>query len=68
MQLQREHILKDISLWSYGHKMASRMDILDVMQHLGLQQLSSYEIKIEKLLQRVNLSLHRVNGMALQPN
>lgn len=45
--------------------MAGRMDILDVIQHLGLHQLSSQDIKIEKPLQSVNLSLHRVNGMAL---
>lgn len=44
------------------------MGILDVIQHLGLHQLSSYDIKIEKPLQSINLSLHRVSGMALQPN
>lgn len=44
------------------------MDILDVIQHLGLQRHSRYNIKIEKPLRSVNLSLLGVNGMALQPN
>lgn len=39
------------------------MDLLDVIQHPGLQQLSSYDIEIEKPLQSINLSLQRVNGM-----
>lgn len=44
------------------------MDILDIIQQLDLQQHSGYNIKIEKPLQSVNLSLHRVNDTALQPN
>lgn len=32
-------------------KMASQMDILDVIQHLGLRQHPRYDIKIEKPLQ-----------------
>lgn len=68
MQLQIEHIIKEIHLWSYEYKIASQMVISDVTQHPGLQQCSSYGIKIEKPLQSVNLSLHRVSGMALPPN
>lgn len=42
--------------------------MLDVIQHLGLRQHPRYDIKIEKPLQSINLSLHRVNDMALAPN
>lgn len=49
------------------YKMASQIGILDVIQHLGLRH-PRYDIKIEKPLQSVNLSLHRVNDMALEPN
>lgn len=40
------------------YRMASQMDIVAVIQHRGQQQHSRYDIKIEKPLQSVNLSLH----------
>ena len=45
------------------------MDLLDVIQHPGLQQLSSYDIEIEKPLQSINQPIIiKSKWHALQPN
>jgi hypothetical protein len=49
MQLQIQPIMIETRLWSYEYKTASQMDISDVIQHRGLQQHSSYDIKIANL-------------------
>lgn len=49
MQLQIQHIMKEIRLRSYEYKTASQMDIWDAIYHPRRQQHSSYDIKIANL-------------------
>lgn len=49
MQWQIQHIMIQIHFMVYEYKTASQMAISDVIQHPGLQQHSSYDIKIANL-------------------
>lgn len=49
MQLQIQHIMIEIRLWSYEYKTASQMDISDAIYHPRLRKHSSHDIKIANL-------------------